>query len=287
MNVNNYKDIFLKIGRLITQLGDLQKSNKPLRNKVKVLVQIRRLLNQYTGSLLPHRSGRDRILAYLIQHIGQAVDTEELAAISGIQEYARRIRELRIQYGYDIVSGLGRDDLKPNQYMLLDPNPNEEAAERWKMANSIRRRTDLSARNRILEYFKINIGRVVNGDELAYVADIKEWARRVRELRTQEGWVISTQKLGRPDLKPGQYVLESLDRTQPHERTIPEEVAEAVYKRDKYRCIVCSWSRVAWSREDPRYLVLHHRKPHVQKGPNTEDNLEVRCNKCHSQAHKK
>jgi hypothetical protein len=281
----SHEEIFRIIKRYLNFLIGLHKKDAPLRDKVGALVRLRRLINEYGASLLPQRAARDRILAYLQQHVGQAVDSEELAAISGIQEFARRIRELRVQFGYEIVSGLGREDLRPDQYMLLDPNPNPEAAERWRLANGIRRRKGMSAQKRILEYLKANLGKVVNGDELYYVANIKEWARRVRELRTEQGWRISTQKLGRPDLKPGQYVLETLEKAPSHERTIPEEVAEAVYERDGYRCVRCGWSREAWTREDPRYLVLHHRKPHGRGGPNTVDNLEVRCNRCHEQAH--
>ena len=41
-----------------------------------------------------------KILAYLQTHVGKPVDGEELGATSGIQEWARRVRELRVEDGY-------------------------------------------------------------------------------------------------------------------------------------------------------------------------------------------
>ena len=46
---------------------------------------------------------KSRILAYLMSRSGQVVSGEELAEISGIQEWARRVRELRVQEGYEII----------------------------------------------------------------------------------------------------------------------------------------------------------------------------------------
>lgn len=43
------------------------------------------------------------ILRYLIDHVGEDVAGEELGAVSGIQEWARRVRELRVQEGYLIT----------------------------------------------------------------------------------------------------------------------------------------------------------------------------------------
>ena len=46
-------------------------------------------------------------------------------------------------------------------------------------------------------------------DELRKASgNISEWARRIRELRTEEGYQILTHN-DRGDLTPGQYLLES------------------------------------------------------------------------------
>lgn len=45
------------------------------------------------------------------------------------------------------------------------------------------------ARARLRAHFLVNIGRVMNSEELRAVAGgINEWARRVRELRNEEGF---------------------------------------------------------------------------------------------------
>jgi hypothetical protein len=63
------------------------------------------------------------------------------------------------------------------------------------------------AKARILRYLLVTRGKVVNKEELSGVSGIYEWARRVRELRLEEGWPISSNE-NRTDLKPGEYVLE-------------------------------------------------------------------------------
>jgi hypothetical protein len=64
-----------------------------------------------------------------------------------------------------------------------------------------------SGRERILRYLRLNVGQVVAKEALSGVSGIYEWARRLRELRDEEGWQISSNE-NRHDLKPGQYVLE-------------------------------------------------------------------------------
>ncbi|HMY16456.1 MAG TPA: hypothetical protein PKA58_09065, partial [Polyangium sp.] len=49
-----------------------------------------------------------------------------------------------------------------------------------------------SARERILTYFLAHPQTVIDGQELAVVAGISEYARRVRELRQEHGWAIAT-----------------------------------------------------------------------------------------------
>ena len=61
----------------------------------------------------------------------------------------------------------------------------------------------------ILEFLLANIGRVIESKELQGASGWKaEWARRVRELRDEEGYQILSHK-DRADLKPGQYLLET------------------------------------------------------------------------------
>jgi hypothetical protein len=170
--------------------------------------------------------------------------------------------------------------------MLVDPQADADAARRWHVANRIRR-SGTSSKKRVLRYLMENVGRVLTTEELAYVAkDAKQYARRTRELRTEDGYGIATRFTGRPDLKVGQYILQSEDRiAEPHDRRIKEEAQRVVYARDNNTCRVCGWNIDRWSAADPRILELHHLEHHKHGGKNVAKNLIVICNKCHDEVH--
>ncbi|MAN14786.1 MAG: HNH endonuclease, partial [Dinoroseobacter sp.] len=52
------------------------------------------------------------------------MDSDELREVSGgITEWARRVRELRSEEGYKILTHNDLSSLKPGQYLLRDPKP--------------------------------------------------------------------------------------------------------------------------------------------------------------------
>lgn len=277
-----------------------------LRNKVLSLVPCFHQLRELGKSLISReiaRSARDRILHYFKKYPAVIIRGDELLVVSGIQEYARRVRELKVQFGWSIVSGLtvnqmsdenefplpdiGVNTMGPSDYILLSTEQDRDAAHRWHLANEIRRE-DIAVRDKILKFLRKNVGQKVTGEELKYLAkDRSEWARRVRELRTEYGWPVVTQSTGRPDLDVGVYLLE-VDRQSPkHDRHIPDPVKRNVLRRDNYKCTICNWSHDLWNRSDPRHLELHHQKPHAEKGENTEDNLVTLCTVCHDDVHRR
>jgi len=213
--------------------------------------------------------------------------------------WKRRIRELQ-KLGWWIIScaalsamkseGEFIADLCPDitsgtSYVLLRNQVDREAAYRWNVAKDIRKEV-ANVQDRILEYMRKNMGKIVTGEELRYVAKEKtEWARRVRELRTEFGWPIVTKNSGRPDLAVGVYLLEQ-DRQSPvHDRKIPDPVRRNVLRRDSYRCRRCGWTHSLWNRSDPRHLELHHIEAHAAGGENTEPNLITLCTICHDVWH--
>lgn len=268
-----------------------------LRGKVLRLVDIYRDIRELNVRVVRDsgcdaKGARERLRLYFVHNAGVVLDATELEVVSGISEYARRIRELRVQDGYSILTGNSSSpdsdlQLKPTQYILIKSEPDLEAAQRWHIANRIRKREDLtSAKTRILEYLKANVGKVVTSEELFYVAKDKNWARRSREIRTEMGYALCTRFTGRPDLRTGEYVLESPEPVAPaHDRNISIDVQKLVYERDQNTCRICSWNRELWTRQDPRFLELHHVKEHVKGGKNEEDNLIVACNVCHDEIH--
>lgn len=62
---------------------------------------------------------RARVLSFLLHNVGRIVDSNEIRRASGnASEWARRLRELRDEYGYQILSHNDRRELKPGQYLL-------------------------------------------------------------------------------------------------------------------------------------------------------------------------
>lgn len=280
-----------------------------LRRKVLALIPVNYLLKDLGNSLIPNEdanSARDRILFYFQKYPFTIINGEELMVVAGISEWARRVRELRVEFGWSVATGvtlkemiteevqinpgLDLSSMKPYEYILLSHEQDRDAAHRWNIANAIRKKKDISVRDKILEFLKANVSKPVTGEELRYVAgDKTEWARRVRELRTECGWSVVTKNTGRPDLPIGTYLLESVKQLPAHDRIIPDSIRGDVLMRDKYTCQEkrCGWNYSVWNPSDPRNLELHHIKHHADKGENAEDNLVILCNVCHDKKHKK
>ncbi len=293
-----------ELEKLIINFENELKSDS-LRQKVLALVPCFHQLRNLGKSLIPRnvaRSARDRILHYFQRYPQTVIAGDELLVVSGIQEYARRVRELKVQFGWLIVNGVTAKEMteegefplenvdassmSPSDYILLSTAQDRDAAHRWFLANEIRKE-NLSVRDKILKYLLKNVGKPVSGEELRYVAkDRSEWARRVRELRTEFGWPIVTKNTGRPDLDIGIYLLEADRQSPEHDRHIPDTVKRRVLRRDGYRCQKCGWTHEEWNRSDPRHLELHHVKPHVKGGENTEENLVTLCTICHDDIHR-
>ena len=100
-------------------------------------------------------------------------------------------------------------------------------------------KTGGGSRSKLRVYFLANLGRVMDSNELREVAGgISEWARRVRELRTEEGYLILTHN-DRADLKPGQYLLESAKPQPAFAREISKETRAYVIDRNGFTCQMC------------------------------------------------
>lgn len=95
------------------------------------------------------------------------------------------------------------------------------------------------AKAKLRAHFLSNIGRIMDSEELRLVADNQsEWARRVRELRTEEGYPILTHN-DRSELKPGQYLLETPKPQPAFARAISKETRAFVLDRNGFTCQMC------------------------------------------------
>lgn len=307
---SNVEDPALLRSELIQLLTNFEAilNNDELRPKVLVLVQAIRKIRRLGSALIQEdentsNAAKNRIRAYFRKYVGQLIQGEEFLVISGIQEYARRIRELRVQEGWQIVSGeiakvlyqngelnLSEEEfkkIKTDSYILLRDFQDKEAAFRWHSANVIRKEK-IGTKTKLLKYLQLNVGRPVSGEELSYIAnDKKEWARRIRELRTEDGWLIKTRVTGRPDLPVGMYILEDLRQSEVHDRKISDDDRINTLTRDGFCCRKCGWSQMEVKEGDPRhFLELHHIIHHAKGGGNSVENLVTLCNVHHDEIHR-
>lgn len=135
----------------------------------------------------------------------------------------------------------------------------------------------------ILEYLLANQGRVISSKELQEASGgVAEWARRVRELRDEQGYDILSHK-DRVDLKPGEYILASLKRRPAFKRGISKETRALVLERNGYTCQMCG---VAAGDKDPYNqnrtvrLTIGHIVDKSKGGEDVPSNLRAVCSNC-------
>ena len=164
--------------------------------------------------LLGTTGGQARILRYLQLRLGEIVTKDELSGVAGIYEWARRVRELRMDHGWAIHSAVTRDDLRVGEYVLELDHPDDDLARNWTTARKIRKlRTvggAMSPRVRVLEYLKAIYPKAADAEQLAYVAGSSAQCTRYLGELADDGWEIVT---GFDDGKlSGGYRLASLER---------------------------------------------------------------------------
>ncbi len=140
----------------------------------------------------------------------------------------------------------------------------------------------MAAKDRIRDYFEINVGKTVTTQDIQRVAGISEYARRIRELRDEEGMQIRSH-VDRHDLRPGEYILVSLERIPAIGRGISPQRRNEILERNGFTCQLCG---AGPSDPDPfnpgRKVRLHvdHLIPISQGGTDDPDNLRTLCSNC-------
>ena len=135
----------------------------------------------------------------------------------------------------------------------------------------------------ILDYFLDNIGIVLKSRDIqAASRGAVEWARRVRELRNEEGYQILSHK-DRADLKSNQYLLETTKRIPAFKRNVSKETRAWVLERNGYTCQMCG---VAAGDPDPFgsdrtvRLTMGHIIDKSKGGDDSPQNLRAICANC-------
>lgn len=156
-----------------------------------------------------------------------------------------------------------------------------------KAPSSVARKSGGGARSRLRTYFLANLGRSIDSSELRPVAGgISEWARRVRELRTEEGYQILTHN-DRADLKPGQYRLESAKPLPAFARGISKETRALVLDRNGFTCQMCGAVAGEPHPYDPSRKTRLHIGHLIDKSAGGSDepgNLKAICSMCNEGA---
>ena len=216
-------------------------------------------------------SARQALLVYLQLKLGSWVTKEELQVVGGIGEWARRLRELRVQLGWPIETTPGVH----SKYRLTDIRPNPSARKLWQTLNGIRKQK-ISAGDRMLSLLRSMMGREVSVEHLAYVARDHNWKDQLLRERRDYGRRISGPE-DRPELGQA-YLLESDDPLpDPDEWTVPPELRAQVLEADERTCTACGWEQD--STED-RWLEVHRRSP----GNDLKDFCAL-CSVCHERLH--
>ena len=66
---------------------------------------------------------RGNLRAHFFENLGQVIDPDELREVAGISTWEHRIRELRDEEGYQILTHNDRSSLKPGEYLLETDKP--------------------------------------------------------------------------------------------------------------------------------------------------------------------
>jgi hypothetical protein len=140
----------------------------------------------------------------------------------------------------------------------------------------------MSARNRIRTFLEANVGKVVTTHEIREIARISEYARRIRELRDDEGMQIRSH-VDRHDLKPGEYILETLERNPVIGQGISPQLRNEILERNGYTCQLCGagpGDPDPFNRSRKVRLHIDHIVPRSHGGSEEKGNLRVLCSAC-------
>lgn len=135
----------------------------------------------------------------------------------------------------------------------------------------------------ILEFFLRNVGNVLESRDIQEASGgAVEWARRVRELRNEDGYQILTYR-DRSNLKRNQYLMETIERVPAFARNISKETRAWVLERNGYTCQMCG---VAAGDPDPLggnrtvRLTMGHIIDKSKGGDDSPQNLRAVCTNC-------
>lgn len=146
------------------------------------------------------------------------------------------------------------------------------------------------SKERIRQFLLANVGQVVTAIQIrdAAGAEVSEWARRLRELRDEEGWPIRSHN-DDASLKPGEYILESAPpekKDVAFARGISTKLRAEVLDRNGFTCQMCGLTPGDIDPETGRKVRLHigHTVDKSLGGRDELSNLRALCSTCNQGA---
>lgn len=137
-------------------------------------------------------SASSRMLRLLQIRFGQIVTKDELGGVAGIHAWARRVRELRQDAGWDIETATTSADLSPGDYRLRSHEPDLDLAANWTAARQMAKLKTTGGtatpKARVLEYLREIYPRAAGAEQVAYVAGSSENASTALASLKSEGW---------------------------------------------------------------------------------------------------
>ena len=149
----------------------------------------------------------------------------------------------------------------------------------------------VGSKERIRQFLRAHVAQVVTGQQLQEVVghEVTEWARRVRELRNDEGWQILTQN-DSAGLKQGEYLLVTAPPepgTYQFAKPISTRLRSQVLERNGYTCQMCGVGAGDPDEHNPgRKVRLHigHIEDRSHGGLDELSNLRALCSTCNEGA---
>ena len=147
----------------------------------------------------------------------------------------------------------------------------------------------MSAKERIKTFLRQHVGEIVTASDLQKAAgNVTEWARRVREIRSDEGWEILSHN-DDSSLKPGEYRLAKeppLAGAYKFYKPISARLRAQVLDRNGYTCQMCGAGAGDQDLATGRTVRLHvgHIVDRSIGGKDTPTNLKALCSTCNQGA---
>lgn len=187
-------------------LGSVESSGFGTDDWLEVRAQVGVLMAGFNDSLLAvdrlHLTGgaAAKILRLFQLRLGGTVSKDELSGVAGIHAWARRVRELRQDSGWDIQSVTTGPGLSPGEYRLRQSKPDPDLAANWTAAREMKKlRTSgglATTKMRILAFLREIHPRTGDFEQLICVAGSKQKAEAALADLAADGWQVVSDASG-------------------------------------------------------------------------------------------